>query len=88
MLTYENVEELVTLVNEELQFAAHGLKDRRLDTIDAKMKDITNRLARPSSARIKESGIDNAQGGEYTIASIYIVSLRRFFETCRVFNTK
>ena len=45
MLTDENLEELVTLVNEELQSASCGLKDR-MDVINAELRDIRARLSR------------------------------------------
>jgi site-specific DNA recombinase len=39
VLTDENLEELVTMVNEESQFASCGLRDE-MDVIDAEMKDV------------------------------------------------
>lgn len=45
VLTDENLEELVILVNEELQSASYGLKDR-LDVIDAELKDVRARLSK------------------------------------------
>ncbi len=45
VLTNENLEELVTLVNEELQSASCGLKDR-LDAIDTELRDVRARLSR------------------------------------------
>ena len=45
VLTNENLEELVTLVNEELQSASYGLKDR-MDIIDAELRDVRARLSR------------------------------------------
>ena len=45
VLTDENLEELVKLVNEELQEASYGLKDR-LDSIDAELRDVRARLSR------------------------------------------
>ena len=45
VLTDENLEELVILVNEELQSASCGLKDR-MDVIDAELRDIGARLFR------------------------------------------
>jgi site-specific DNA recombinase len=43
VLTDENLKELVVLVNEELQSASCGLKDR-MDVIDAELRDIRGRL--------------------------------------------
>jgi len=45
VLTDKNLEELVMLVNEELQSASYGLKDR-LDVIDAELKDVRARLSK------------------------------------------
>jgi site-specific DNA recombinase len=45
VLTNENLEELVTLVNEELQSASYGLKDR-MDIIDAELRDVRARLSK------------------------------------------
>ncbi len=45
VLTNENLEKLVMLVNEELQSASAGLKDR-LDCLDAEMADVKGRLSR------------------------------------------
>lgn len=45
VLTDENLEELLSLVNEELQSASCGLKDR-LDVIDAELRDVRARLSR------------------------------------------
>ena len=45
VLINENLEELVTLVNEELQSASYGLKDR-MDIIDAELRDVRARLSR------------------------------------------
>ena len=45
VLTDENLEELVMLVNEELRSASYGLKDR-LDVIDAKLRDVRARLSK------------------------------------------
>jgi hypothetical protein len=45
VLTDENLEELVTLVNEELQSASCGLKDR-MDIIDAELGDVRARLSK------------------------------------------
>ncbi|MFC1962912.1 recombinase family protein [Chloroflexota bacterium] len=45
VLTDENLEELVTLVNEELQSASCGMKDR-LDVIDAELRDVGARLSK------------------------------------------
>jgi len=45
VLTDDNLEELVKLVNEELQAASCGLRDG-MDTIDAELKDVRNRLSR------------------------------------------
>ena len=45
MLTDENLEGLVKLVNEELQSASYTLKDR-MDVIDAELGDVKSRLSR------------------------------------------
>ncbi len=45
VLTDENLEELVVLVNEELQSASCGLKDR-MDVINAELRDIRARLSK------------------------------------------
>ena len=45
VLTDRNLEELVTLVNEELQFASSRLKDQ-LDNVDAELGDVRARLAK------------------------------------------
>ena len=45
ILTQENLEELVKLVNEELD-SAHGLLKDKLDSIDAELNDVRARLAR------------------------------------------
>ena len=45
VLTDENLEELVTLVNEELQCVSYGLKDR-MDVIDSELRDARVRLSR------------------------------------------
>ena len=45
VLTDENLEELVTLTNEELQSASCGLKER-MDVIDAELRDTQVRLSR------------------------------------------
>ncbi|MBA7695809.1 hypothetical protein ES703_104448 [subsurface metagenome] len=45
VLTDENLEKLVTLVNEELQSASCGLKDR-MDMIDAELRDVQARLSK------------------------------------------
>ena len=44
MLTGDNLEKLVTMVNEELQSASCVLKDQ-LDVIDAELKDVSARLS-------------------------------------------
>ncbi len=44
MLTDDNLEKLVTMVNEELQSASCVLKDQ-LDVIDAELKDFRARLS-------------------------------------------
>ena len=43
VLTEDNLEELVKLVNEELQAASCGLRDR-LDAVDAELRDVRARL--------------------------------------------
>jgi len=43
VLTEKNLEDLVTLVNEELQAASFGLKDK-LDCVDAELQDVKARL--------------------------------------------
>jgi len=43
--TDENLEELVVLVNEELQSASCGLKDR-LDAVDTELMDVRVRLSK------------------------------------------
>ena len=45
VLTEENIEELVTLVNEELQASSIGLKER-MDVLDAELGDLCARLDR------------------------------------------
>ena len=45
VLTNNNLEELVKLVNEDLRTASFGLKDR-MDTIDTELNDVQARLAR------------------------------------------
>jgi DNA invertase Pin-like site-specific DNA recombinase len=45
VLIDDNLEKLVTMVNEELQSASYGLKDR-LDVIDTELKDVKERLSR------------------------------------------
>jgi len=45
ILTEDNLEQLVKLVNEELQSASYGLKDR-LDAIDTELRDVRARLSR------------------------------------------